>query len=66
MEKHKGISRKEEAVKLNGADLGLSKSESCGWHLKYKDRLFSAVWYTAPEDLSKRGVNPLNFNALHV
>lgn len=58
MEKHKGISKQEQAVILNGADPGLSKSETCGWHLKHKDMLFSAVWYTAPGDLPRRGVIP--------
>lgn len=54
MEKHKGISKQEQAVTLNWADPGVSKSESCGWHMKHKDMLFSAVWYIALGDLSKR------------
>lgn len=64
MVKHKGISKQEQAAKLNEANPSLSKSESCSWHLKYKDRLLSAVRYTAPGNLSKRGVSPLNFIAL--
>lgn len=48
------ISKQEEAVILNQADPGLSKTKSCDWHLKYKDMLFSSTWYRASGNFSKR------------